>query len=439
MFIHIVGHAKVHWNNKTCFNNSELITDTIPNDAKVIISNADSNSLEISPFNSYMKGVLVEPVNHIFNTGISTSFYLKDTSSWNFYTNAQKRFKINGNGNIEMYAPLFINNALVDNKSSLRINGNVRSDTSFSIKASSDSASFISLNRNIKSGSFDPDDKISPYATTPTGWAVGKNIPVFRIRHPLNVSGIKGINTSLQRDFKIYPYQYGMAIDYNGVVECWVGEWSIHRGLSYNDVEGNGNGWGAVLWVGEDNDIGGVRATARNNIPQGGNVQYGELSAERFGGGPLGDLRFRLPSAQNEFQFVYGGRGSNNIVAKVSSKGIIIPKVSSQDLLSSPESGQLTFDSTQNLFMGYNGSNWIKINENNFLTGSARQSADGVSVTYTIAHNLNSVPSYFNVISTSEGAANFSYVTADDHAIYIHYSSPPDPAKGILSWNWMVK
>jgi hypothetical protein len=64
-----------------------------------------------------------------------------------------------------------------------------------------------------------------------------------------------------------------------------------------------------VGWVvGDDNDVGGVRATARNNLSQGGNLQYGELSVERFDTSPLGDFRFRLPSTNNEFQFVYGGR-----------------------------------------------------------------------------------------------------------------------------------
>jgi hypothetical protein len=65
--------------------------------------------------------------------------------------------------------------------------------------------------------------------------------------------------------------------------------------------------------------------------------------------------------------------------------------------------------------------------------------ADGISTTCTVPHNLGIIPSYFNVIATSEASANFSYVTADANAIYIHYVTPPDPGKGNLSWNWMVK
>ncbi len=426
----------------------QIFRDTIPKGSpnglsakygKIIISNADSSGVEISPFDPNMNGVLIEPINRVTNAGITGNFYLKDTSSWNFYTNAQKRLSIGGDGSIETSAPVLINNAPADGQSSLRVNGSLRSDTAISIQGYSDSLSFISLSRNIKDGFFDPDDNVSPYSSTPISWAVGKNIPVFRIRHPNNVSGNSNINVSLQRDFKIYPYQYGMTIDYNGLVECWVGEWSIHRGLNYWDTEGNGNGWGGVLWVGDDSDVGGVRATARNNISQDPNLQYGELSVERFNATPLGDFRLRLPSTDNEFQFVYGGRGSKNVVAKVSSKGLIIPKVASQDLSSSPQPGQLTFDSTQNQFKGYDGASWLTIGGNNFLTGSTQMATDGVSVIFTIPHSLGSVPSYFNVIATSESAANFSYVTADANAIYVHYSTSPDPGKGNLSWNWMVK
>ena len=321
---------------------------------------------------------------------------------------------------------------------SLRGNSLNLTDTLIDIKGKNDSISFISLNRNIRSGQRDPDDRISPYATTPTSWATGLNIPVFRIRHPYSFSADTTINTSLQRDFKIYPYQYGMAIDYSGVVECWVGEWSIHRGLNYKDTEGNGNGWGAVLWVGDDNDLGGVRATARNNLPQGGNVQYGELSVEKFNGDPIGDFRFRLPSASNEFQFVYGGRGSQHVIAKISGQGFTIPKVASQDLQKSAERGQLVFDSTSNTFKGFNGTKWISINENNFTTGSAQATGDGITSTFKIMHNLGVMPRYYNIVPTSQSAANFSYITSDCTSIFVHYTTAP-AAGSALSWNWIVR
>ena len=248
-------------------------------------------------------------------------------------------------------------------------------------------------------------------------------------------------NQSVQRDFMILPYQYGFAIEYNGVVECWVGEWSIHKGIYYNDVEGKGNGWGAVLWVGDDVDGGGIRATARNNKSVGGNVAYGELAVEKFGLGneSNGDFRLRLPSTENQFQFVYGERGSENIVAKMKNQGFVLPKVSSSAATQAPEKAQIVFDSTDNRFKGYNGSEWINLSCNEILTGSYTRSSTGIDNVYAIPHGLGVIPSYFNVIATSPESANFSYVTADQLLIYVHYNPTPTLGVNNLSWNWQVK
>jgi len=405
---------------------------------KVVLSDS-SNSIEFTPYSTNLNGALIEPVNSIDSKGINTIFYLRDTSYWSFYTNAQSRLLIKGDGSIVAAGPLLINNAVNDGKSSLRVNGRATFDTAVFIQASSlsDNNSFISLERNIK-GLSEPDDGISPYATTPIGWADGKNIPVFRIRHPNTVSFQQNINTSLQRDFKIYPYQYGMNIDYNGIVECWVGEWSIHRGLGYYDTEGKGNGWGGVLWVGDDHDLGGIRATARNNELLNGNIAYGELSVEKFSTEANGDFRFRLPSEQNQFQFVYGPRGSTNIVAKISDKGFFIPVVSSVGILPTPEKTQILFDSTAGQFKGYDGTQWVVLQEN-LKAGNTTLSSDGTSTTYSIAHNLQSVPSYFNVIATSPDAGNIGFVTANANSIVIHYTAPPASGTKNLSWNWQYK
>ncbi len=406
--------------------------------AKVIISN-DTNSIEFTPHSILVNGALIESINSIDGKSINTTFFLRDSSFWSFYTNSQNRLSIKGNGEITTIGPLLINNAIYDGKSSLTVNGQARFDSVLFLQASflPNKNSFISLERNIK-GFLEPDDSISAYSTTPTAWAAGTNIPVFRIRHPNSVTGLQNINISAQRDFKIYPYQYGMAIDYNGVVECWVGEWSIHRGLTYYDVEGRGNGWGGVLWVGDDDDLGGIRATARNNESTGGNVKYGELSVEKFAGAPDGDFRFRLPSEQNQFHFVYGPRGSANVVAKISDKGFFIPVVSSAGILQAPEKTQMLFDSTDNQFKGYDGTQWISLQEN-IKTGTGILSSNGTSSTYAIAHTLQATPSYFNVIATSQDAGNINYVTADTINIIIHYTEPPIAGTNNLSWNWQVK
>lgn len=167
-----------------------------------------------------------------------------------------------------------------------------------------------------------PDgNEINPFVTG-TAWAesIGyKNIPLIRVRHPLNVTGIDLGNESLSRDFSIVPYQYGMAIDYNGVVECWVGEWSIHKGNTYRtDVERNNNfGWGGVLWVGDDLDLGGVRATSRN----GSDAFYSEVSSEKFSDESHGNLRLRVVNDSDKVSIVHGKRGSKNVSLDIEKTG----------------------------------------------------------------------------------------------------------------------
>ncbi len=395
-------------------------------DSKVIMSSVDNN-LEISPLSSFNNGLLIEPVNRVNNRGVPSAFYLKDSSSWSFYTDSRRRLTIDGKGEVAVTAEL-------------QVYGPATFDSTIFVRSLSDTNSFINFTRNVKYVT-ETDDGTSAYTTTPTAWSLGKNIPVFRIRHPLNVTGNSYLNSGIGRDFMILPYQFGTAIEYNGVVECWVGEWSIHKGLYYYDVENKNNGWGGVLWVGDDIDGGGIRATARNNTSIGGNVAYGELSVEQFGLGNVsnGDFRLRLPSTVNEFHFVYGERGSENIIAKMKNEGLVIPKISSVARASSPEKAQIVFDSTDNQFKGFNGKNWVNFESSGIKTGSAVISSNGTEIVYTISHGLTAIPSYFNVVATNENAANISFVTANNRQLLIHYVNPPVAGNSNLSWNWQVK
>lgn len=427
--------------NTSTLNIDTIITPAVNSaasiDSKVIIS-SDDNELQFSALSSFNNGVLIQPVDKSTNKGIATAFYLNDTSSWSFYTDARKRLSINGNGEIHATGPLLINGAVSDGVFALGVSGDARFDSSIILQSRFNPNSFISINSEVKSAAFAPDDGISPYTTTPIGWAQGKNLPVFRLRHPLRIMDQGGVNTSVQRDFMILPYQYGMAIEYNGVVECWVGEWSIHRGLQYYDTEGKGNGWGGVLWVGDDIDAGGVRATARNNTSLGGNVAYGEISVEKFVGTPNGDFRLRLPSTQNQFHFVYGDKGSENIIAKVTNQGLILPKVTSVAATQAPEKAQILFDSTDNKFKGYDGVDWVTLGTIT-KTGSYTTSANDIDQIFYVPHGMGSTPSYFNVIATSPRAADVSYITANNTYIIIHYTSAPFAGTNNLSWNWEVK
>ncbi len=405
--------------------------------SKVIIG-SDDNNLEITPQSSLNGGVLIEPVNTQTGTGLNTGFYLRDTSAWDFYTDGQKRLTIQGNGDISTPSALLLG-ATRDSFSLLRVNGNVRLDSSLYLWPSDDPEAIISLNRKVRNGFQSPDDSITPFTSTPTAWAFNNDIPALRIRHPKNVTGIQGLRKSLTRDFLILPYEFGMAIEYNGVVECWVGEWSIHKGVNYPDPEGQGNGWGAVSWVGNDVDDGGLRATARNNTTLGGTVAYGELSVEKFNGIPNGDLRLRLPSTNNQFHFIYGGRGSNNIIAKIKNEGLVLPKVTGAGALAAPEAAQILFDSSDSQFKGYNGNEWVVFNEDKFLTGSHQNSGNGADTIYAIPHGLGAVPAYYQVTATSRDAGIISYVTADADFLFVYYSVAPPAGSNNLSWNWQVK
>ncbi len=219
----------------------------------------------------------------------------------------------------------------------------------------------------------------------PTAWANGSKIPVLRIRHPNNVYGFNHSN-SLDRDFKIIPYQFGMGIEYNGVLESWVGEFSIHRGLNYYDVGDGGNGWGAVLWVGDDHDIGGLRMTARNNALVGGNLKFTEISSETFiNGSSAGNIRLRLVDDTDRIDFVFGKRGSNNVVSSIGQTGIKFPSINNVSSIASPIKGLTVFDNADSTMKVFTGAVWGDLN-NQRLTGS-----DSISNNKTLSYTSKQV------------------------------------------------
>ena len=411
-------------------------TNMISAQSKVSIANGN-RSLEFSPYSTLTNSYLIEPIDLSTLKGLSTSFYLRDTASWRFYTQDSIRLSILGNGKIITHSPFLVNDATFDKRFSLNVKGASKFDSSVYFRSDYDTSTFISFNTNVKSQWLEPDDGYSVYTSTPTSWRSGKSLPAFRLRHPLNLSSSINPNTSAKRDFMILPYEYGMAIEYNGVVECWVGEWSIHRGTNYYDLEGNNNGWGGVLWVGDDQDRGGVRSTARNNFHIGGTLNYGEISVEKFGGDSYGDLQFRLPSQANTFNFVYGRRGTTSSFSKVKLDGIVIPRIINTNSVTNPERAQVAFDSLESKLKYYTGTKWVTVDGS--LKGKNIQSSNGTALVYRISHGFNAVPEYFNVIATSAAAANISFVTADNQFLNINYTTAPPSGTNNLSWNWLVQ
>ena len=113
--------------------------------------------------------------------------------------------------------------------------------------------------------------------------------------------------------FMIIPYQYGAAIEYNGVVECWVNEWSIHNHGEGYDVQG------AKLWVGNHDDTGGLFMSATNLY----GARYGEIVSQMFSKESGGDLRFVVRAAEDRFQFRSGARGAERTVAQLTGAGVL--------------------------------------------------------------------------------------------------------------------
>ena len=96
--------------------------------------------------------------------------------------------------------------------------------------------------------------------------------------------------------FLITPYEHGMAMEYPGVLEAWVGEFSIN---------GAGYGKGGTLWVGNHHDSGGVHTRASSRETLG---LWGEISTEKFGGGEHGPLRLRTVGAADAVEIWSGTR-----------------------------------------------------------------------------------------------------------------------------------
>ena len=123
----------------------------------------------------------------------------------------------------------------------------------------------------------------------------------------------------------------------------------------------------------------------------------------------------------------------------MTNQGLVLPKISSIAAALVPQKAQIVFDSTDNQFKGFNGADWVSFESSGIKTGTTVATSNGTEIIYAILHGLTAIPSYYNVIATSEQAANISYVTANSTQLLIHYVNPPVAGENNLSWNWQVK
>jgi hypothetical protein len=111
----------------------------------------------------------------------------------------------------------------------------------------------------------------------------------------------------------ITPYEHGTAIEYDGVLEAWVQDFSIHN----NQTQGSSWSHGARLWVGNDDDSGGLRLTARRS----GAGKFGEIASQMFGNQSGGDLRFVVRDRVDSFDFRSGAPQDERTFLRITSNG----------------------------------------------------------------------------------------------------------------------
>lgn len=109
------------------------------------------------------------------------------------------------------------------------------------------------------------------------------------------------------RHLFVMPYEFGMAIEYNGVVECWVNDWSIHNNGEGDEVEG------ARLWIGNHDDTGGVLITGYKVEDE----LHGTIAAQLFEGESGGDLRLEVREPDDGVEVRSGPTGQTRPVLRV--------------------------------------------------------------------------------------------------------------------------
>lgn len=113
--------------------------------------------------------------------------------------------------------------------------------------------------------------------------------------------------------FMLTPYAYGLAMEYNGVVEVWTDDFSVHNNGQGGDVAG------ARLWVGNHDDTGGLMITAHKT-----GERYAEIVSQLFDRSSGGDLRLGVRGANDGFVFRTGAENAEHAIARIDQKALTI-------------------------------------------------------------------------------------------------------------------
>ncbi len=141
------------------------------------------------------------------------------------------------------------------------------------------------------------------------------NPPATRLRVSRPVEPPVPGEPQVGRHLQLVPYKYGAAIEYDGVLECWVRDFSVHKSGNPTDPSG-----GARFWVGNHDDTGGLRITAFNYR----DVRYSEISSQLFTGATGGDMRFVVRDSADSFDFRSGSGGDEQTHLRITSSGQVM-------------------------------------------------------------------------------------------------------------------
>ncbi len=139
--------------------------------------------------------------------------------------------------------------------------------------------------------------------TSQTGWS---SAPPMRVR----MSRPQPDNSGAEH-FLILPYEYGLALEYPGVLEAWVTDFSVHSAAGP-----------ARLWIGNNDDTGGLLISATRTP----SVRFAEITSQLFSGETGGSLRFTVRAPGDAFEFRSGPNQNDGIKARITADGDLLTR-----------------------------------------------------------------------------------------------------------------
>lgn len=321
---------------------------------------------------------LVPNLNASLLGGMAANAFAPASSSTNYIQNGVVRqsgtnFNIDGNGTLGgTLAASSVNATALQVAGAVNISG-IGHGLTFPDGTTQTTASNVTLNSNVFTG-----NQEAPNFVADTQMTIGTNpslsgqaaiIPdnldtvhqywgqAGQNMHFRLSSAVPGPGGS--KNLIIAPYLYGMALEYAGVFEAWVDDFSVHTNQQYQ-----GQGVPARFWVGDENDLGGLFVTAMNN--GGGPNSYVTLAADRFTHQSHGTMQFQVRDQEDGYKFQWGPRGSELTRASFTNTAT----ATNLNLMYGSVQGTVTADSNNNGAINVGS---VSATPVNFVTGGTPQ------------------------------------------------------------------